>query len=353
MKNHWLKKKEVLSVENIKLAKELESQGVEDVCVYNEMADVEPLIIAEAPLDGEITIGTGWHGMPSSNEVKIPDITFGDPPCLTTSTYIGDICISGAPYSTDSVPLDLATTITVPNDWANLTELEIGDGNIKYLRETTIGPFTFKDAGSLGVDIFVDNNICIDRVNNNSKIGWLNSNGEESLKQWLNEKPKKTATTTIEGTTYSIGVDPAVGQDTYVFKKSPKKDDYDTKHKIQVVYNLGLTLVSNEVIDVTHVGEYNVYQIGNTNIIPGSFIFTAYVNGIAVQSENLKGDGELPVTFYGFSHTYACERPAISKAKLDHKTGIITVNWVNFNRLDTHILSVCYEYEYSKESKAC
>jgi hypothetical protein len=154
------------------------------------------------------------------------------------------------------------------------------------------------------------------------------------------------------GSTYTIGIDPAISHlnDTYFFKKEVYPD---CKHKIYDrnfdPYNI--KEVSNEVIQITC--NANVYQIENKNIVPGSLILTAYVNGVAVQSENLKADGELPCAFYGFSHTYACERPAFSEAKLDHNTGLITVNWVNYNSTDNRILNVCYEckdYEV-KESK--
>jgi hypothetical protein len=342
-----------LSVEDVRLAKELESQGVEGVCEYVEMADVEP---AKAPdTCNEITIGAGW----SSNDVKVEDITwdfdFGGQP----------LCISGSPYppeekqfstlvSTSCVEPDLAiSSITITNDWGSFEpgqtalaelDMEIGDGSIKYIREIKLGTFTFKDAGALGVDIF----------SNGTKIGWLNNKGEESLKQWLGEKSVAQENVSVMGKTYTIGVDPAVGNDEETFRKEVYPD-YNSKSYDRNFHPYITKEVSNEIVEVAYVGQHNTYQLKNKNIVPGSFILTAHVNGVALQSENLKGDGTLPCTYYGFSHTYACDRPTIYEAKLDHNTGLITVNWINFHSTDNRRLSVCYEYkDYEvKESKVC
>lgn len=298
MKNHWLNKK-----------KDKQEEAILDA-VCNEMAT------------GEITIGAGW----SSNDVKTEDITW-DNVVFNCQQAMEPLCISASPYpleekqfstlvSTNYVEPDPAiSSITITNDWSIFEtalaemDMEIGDGSIKYVRETTIGTFTFKDAGALGVDIF----------SNGTKIGWLNNKGEESLKQWLGEKSVAQENVSVMGKTYTIGI------------------------------------VSNEIVEVACVD--NTYQLKNKNIVPCSFILTAYVNGVALQSENLMADGTLSHNYYGrldlchnFSHNYACDRPAISEAKLDHNTGLITVNWINFHPttrwpLGNRFLSVCYEYK--------
>lgn len=345
MKNHWLNKKKTLSVEDVRLAKELESQGVEGVCEYNELADVEPSLSIEvkaSPLPdayNEITIGDGWCGIPTSNEIKIE----GDfPPIIVTDC--GAFCISGSSYPP---PDSTISSITISNDWGSFEpgqtalaelDMEVGDGSIKYARETTIGIFTFKDAGELGVDIF----------SNGNKIGWLNNQGEKALKQWLNDKP--TVTTNFisgNGNIYTVGIDPAVGNDSTYFFRKEVYPDYNKKSYDRNFDPYIIKIVSNEMIEVPHVGNYNVYQLNNKDIIPGSFILTAYVSGAPVQSENLNADGELPCD--------RPDRPAFYKVKLDHNTGIIAVSWVNSNITDNRRLSVCYEYkDYKvKESKVC
>lgn len=307
MKNHWLNKK-----------KDKQEEAILDV-VCNEMAT------------GEITIGAGW----SLNDVKIEDITwdnvvfdFCQSICKEADNPLEEKQFSTF-VSTNYVEPDPAiSSITITNDWGSFEpgqtalaelDIEIGDGSIKYVRETGIGTFIFKDAGALGVDIFIGGD----------KVGWLNSKGEESLKQWLCDKPVALDNVSVMGKTYSIGVDPAAGTD---YKKKQYDRNYDSYIKE----------VSNEVIDVLFASEYN-YQLKNKNIFPGSFILTACINGVAVQSENLNVDGNF--------NTCPCDRPGLRNCQLDHNTGTITVNWVNFNRLDTHSLSVCYEYRDYEESK--
>jgi len=343
MKNHWLNKKkdkqldaaveaafsefeQTLKAEDVRLARQLEAEGVEGVCEYNEMADVEPSLSIEVKASSlpdaynEITIGDGW--------CDVPPITVTD---------CGAFCISGSP----SPPLDPAiSSITISNDWNSfdpgqtaLSELdmEIGDGSIKYVRETTIGIFTFKDEGVLGVDIFVDG----------KKVGWLNSKGEKALKQWLNDKPTDICTTTIGDNSYYVGIDPAYGVDnsqTYVFRKEVYPD-YKR-------YDYNIETVSNEVIKVPHAGKYNVYQLKNKNIVPGSVLLTTFINGVAVQSENLTNFGVLTDKNYHYA-----ERTAMSGAKIDYSTGIVTINWINFSLTDNRYLSVCYEYKQYEESK--
>lgn len=306
MKNHWLNKK-----------KDKQEEAILDA-VCNEMAT------------GEITIGAGW----SSNDVKIEDITWDNavfdcqPLCISASPYPLEEKQFSTLVSTNYVEPDPAiSSITITNDWSSFEtalaemDMEIGDGSIKYVRETGIGTFIFKDAGALGVDIFIGGD----------KVGWLNSKGEESLKQWLCDKPVALDNVSVMGKTYSIGVDPAAGTD---YKK---KQQYDRN------YDSYIKEVSNEVIDVLFASEYNVYQLKNKNILPGSVILTACINGVAVQSENLNIDGNF--------NTYPCDRPGLRNCQLDYNTGIITVNWVNFNRLDIHGLSFCYEYSDYEESK--
>jgi len=314
MKNHWLNKNKTLSVEDVRHARELEAQGVEGVCEFNEMA-VELTLEAKAlDMGGEITIGAGW----SSNDIKIEDITWDN--TLAAFDCGGQsLCISGNPYPLEVDPAIAISSITISNDWADfesdqtaLSELdmELSDGSIKYVREINVGNFTFKDAGTLGIDIFVGSN----------KIGWLNSNGESTLKEWLNNK--------------AAPINPC------------RNDPFSASAMHSHLTKESIQGVSNEVPDNLYGGvhKHNTYQLENGNIIPGSVILTAHVNGVALQSENLCINGAFTEGYNGISHTYACERSAISKVKLDHKTGVITVSWINSNVDDVRSLSFCYEY---------
>jgi hypothetical protein len=287
MKNHWLKNKNKITVEDIHLARELEAEGVESVCEYKELANVElePSIEVKisdtlAPFDyGEVTIGAG--AMP----IKTDDITWNSPPT--------DLAIS---------------SITIGCDWASFEpgqtalaelDMDISDGSIKYIRETTIGPFTFKDAGELGVDIFMGTN----------KLGWLNGKGEESLEKWLNQKRLHNKSIDSIRITSNIRI------------------------------NSNIKVISNECVKEP----YDVYcreasyMLAHANIIRGSFLFTAYINDIRIQSEGLGLNSKLTDD--------VCNRPAIKSLDLDYSTGKIIVNWVNYNPEDKYHLSVCYEYQ--------
>lgn len=351
MKNHWLKKKEnKITIEDVRLARELEAEGVESVCEYNEMADVEPTasIEVKAPtLPGDVTLVCSGGG---SWTMDIPDVFSDAPPITITETAVDfcgkPLCISGTP---SPFPDPAISSITISNDWSSFEpgqtalaelDMEIGNGSIKYTRETTIGIFTFKDAGELGVDIF----------QNGIKVGWLNNQGEKALKQWLNDKPTTVATTTHMGSTYTIGIDPAISHlnDTYFFKKEVYPD-YNKKAYDRNYDPYNIKEVSNEIINVFYAGQYNVYQLKNKNIVPGSVLLTVFVNDVATQSENLTGHGILT------DKNYLGERTAMSGAKIDHNTGIITVNWINFQSTEYRHLSVCYEYkDYEvKGNKVC
>lgn len=162
----------------------------------------------------------------------------------------------------------------------------IDNSSVKYERETELGPFTFKDAGELGVDIFF----------NDKRMGWLNSNGEQELLTWLLAKRQKLESV-----------------------KSKERN-----------YEKYFAVVSNEHVKILNDINQTFYVTGHAHIVPGSLIVSIYNNNEHLTTRCMPEDES--VEFIG-----------LSEFKVNHALGSININWAIVP--DNAYMNLCYEYK--------
>lgn len=236
-------------------------------------------------------------------EVKVPDDDTPKDVCFTCVDYTEAVSETQCSLEIDKAAVPFTYFYN-----EGISDMEIKDGEIQYKREIKLGCFTFKDAGNLGFDIFY----------NDVKLGWLNNQGEKDLYKWLGDK--------------SFDCIKSLDEEKDV--KSLFIEDQFNKKKIQRYYN-GLDVVSNESVK----GHLGFYKLEHMDIVPGSVLFTAYVNTTPIQTECLTEKGTLIERDF-------LPRNNILSVQTNFKEGEFIVNWATFP--EDSYLSFCYEYYKAK-----
>lgn len=339
MKNRWLKKDsskiELGACEPPLGACENEISDCEPAIGANNLGQVsafgyKTIVNATSPTTCS-TFAFGYKTLAQSvPEMKLPDIKFGDAPVMT-STCTGDFSNS---------PFHISKSFVSPFSTGLEVNMDLGDGNIKYIREIKVGPFTFKDAGNLGLDIFLEG----------KRLGWINSLAEADLSKWLSEKDTIGVVTKSPTAKASGGVileDTVINDKPWVpgkkledgFVKWSANESKAYAKTIEYV-NHGYKSISNESINSS-----NSFDLEYKNVVPGSVLFTVYIDSKYVHSEIVAAQGKLADNYYSVD-----DRPnKIVSAQMDHNSGHMDVVW-NVPPKGNVVLSFCYEYYIGKSA---